>query len=218
MISEKIAKALWDIQSSLRGMLDIRNHLIAYGCSLVMSVEQVIDMHQCDGQHACRVQIKLTLLHSSGEELSIVAWGEGQDHGDKAIYKAITGARKYGLACLFNLATSDDPERDARTDEPPVAAAPAPKEEPKYERKPTKSKAKQQVPAQEAEPNEIPMGTKIKACLEHFRFESISQADLELWAGRHALIWDRDIMLRLEEFKEDPDELRKQIRQLKKEQ
>ena len=39
--------------------------------------------------------------------------GEGIDKGDKAGYKAYTGALKYFLADTFMVATGDDPERDS---------------------------------------------------------------------------------------------------------
>ena len=39
--------------------------------------------------------------------------GEGFDKGDKAGYKAMTGALKYYLACTFLVATGDDPETDS---------------------------------------------------------------------------------------------------------
>lgn len=39
--------------------------------------------------------------------------GEGFDKGDKAGYKAMTGALKYYLACTFLVATGDDPEKDS---------------------------------------------------------------------------------------------------------
>lgn len=39
--------------------------------------------------------------------------GEGFDKGDKAGYKAMTGALKYYLACNFLVATGDDPEVDS---------------------------------------------------------------------------------------------------------
>ena len=46
----------------------------------------------------------------SGEELSVRVAGEGADPGDKAPYKAMTGALKYALLQSFLLATGDDPE------------------------------------------------------------------------------------------------------------
>ena len=39
--------------------------------------------------------------------------GESFDKGDKAIYKAYTGALKYYFASAFNVATGDDPENDS---------------------------------------------------------------------------------------------------------
>lgn len=62
-------------------------------------------------EHVVRVLLRGTCIHvESGEERSTEMWGEGQDRGDKAFYKANTGARKYALANLFNLASGDDPE------------------------------------------------------------------------------------------------------------
>jgi hypothetical protein len=44
---------------------------------------------------------------------STVITGEGIDKGDKAGYKAYTGAVKYYLANTFLVATGDDPEKDS---------------------------------------------------------------------------------------------------------
>lgn len=46
-----------------------------------------------------------------GESTTIT--GEGMDKGDKAGYKAYTGALKYYLANTFMVATGDDPEKDS---------------------------------------------------------------------------------------------------------
>ena len=51
----------------------------------------------------------------SGEEIVAKVAGQGLDSGDKAPYKAMTGALKYALLQSFLLATGDDPE-DERTD------------------------------------------------------------------------------------------------------
>jgi hypothetical protein len=51
----------------------------------------------------------------SGEEIVAKVAGQGLDPGDKAPYKAMTGALKYALLQSFLLATGDDPE-DERTD------------------------------------------------------------------------------------------------------
>ena len=51
----------------------------------------------------------------SGEEIIAKVAGQGLDPGDKAPYKAMTGALKYALLQSFLLATGDDPE-DERPD------------------------------------------------------------------------------------------------------
>ncbi|MGO9603981.1 MAG: ERF family protein [Candidatus Binataceae bacterium] len=51
----------------------------------------------------------------SGEEIVAKVAGQGLDSGDKAPYKAMTGALKYALLQSFLLATGDDPE-DERPD------------------------------------------------------------------------------------------------------
>ena len=48
----------------------------------------------------------------SGEELTAKVAGQGLDAGDKAPYKAMTGALKYALLQSFLLATGDDPEEE----------------------------------------------------------------------------------------------------------
>src|ERR1700731_578035 len=51
----------------------------------------------------------------TGEEITAKVAGQGLDSGDKAPYKAMTGALKYALLQSFFLATGDDPE-DERAD------------------------------------------------------------------------------------------------------
>ena len=46
----------------------------------------------------------------TAEEITVKVAGEGVDAGDKAPYKAMTGALKYALLQSFLLATGDDPE------------------------------------------------------------------------------------------------------------
>ncbi len=68
-----------------------------------------------------RCTVKLTTVDcESGEGLSINSCGYSEDWsykenratGDKAIYKAITGATKYAVREMFALASTDDPEKD----------------------------------------------------------------------------------------------------------
>lgn len=67
-------------------------------------------------QYCVEVKVTLRIVHKSGEWMEIDCYGEGQDAGDKAIYKAITGARKYAIQCLLGLSSTDDPEEDSDED------------------------------------------------------------------------------------------------------
>jgi hypothetical protein len=58
----------------------------------------------------------------SGEELSVRVAGEGADAGDKAPYKAMTGALKYALLQSFLLATGDDPEDEHANSRPALGS------------------------------------------------------------------------------------------------
>jgi len=49
----------------------------------------------------------------SGELFSFQSIGTGADSGDKAAYKAATGALKYALLTAFLIPTGDDPENDS---------------------------------------------------------------------------------------------------------
>ena len=64
-------------------------------------------------QRVVRVELTMHIaveVDGQYHELSIKCAGEGADPTDKAVYKAITGAKKYGYAQLFALPTADDPE------------------------------------------------------------------------------------------------------------
>lgn len=86
-------------------------------------------------EHVSRLMLAARLTHESGEWVEITVPGEGQDRGDKGVYKAMTGARKYAVACLLGLATTDDPESDGRP--PESTGKPGVRE---TEAKPTKPK------------------------------------------------------------------------------
>lgn len=91
--------------------------LSAHGLALTFSVINAVpmDARTTKGggvQYAVLVNLEATLYHQSGQSLRFAGAGEGQDSGDKAVYKAITGARKYLIAQVLNLTTTDDPEAD----------------------------------------------------------------------------------------------------------
>jgi hypothetical protein len=65
----------------------------------------------------------------TGETAEVFGTGCGEDAGDKAVYKAITGAMKYFISKNFLLSTGDDPEKDSETEKGTFAGespAPAP--------------------------------------------------------------------------------------------
>ena len=91
-------------------------------CELSISPREIVDVSRArvelQGRNGARaenqVTIRVTWLvsHSSGEALECQTIGSGFDGGDKADYKAMTGARKYLFRLLFHIPTGDDPDRD----------------------------------------------------------------------------------------------------------
>lgn len=65
------------------------------------------------------LEVEYTLIDSaSGETIKFTGYGDGQDAGDKAVYKAKTGALKYALTSLFLIPTGDDPEKEGQSLQP----------------------------------------------------------------------------------------------------
>ncbi|WP_167371050.1 ERF family protein [Myxococcus virescens] len=72
-----------------------------------------VDRQKGNSDRLVTLTVRFTLHDGeSGETLSFEVLGEGQDPGDKATYKALTGATKYALLKLFLIPTGDDPEQD----------------------------------------------------------------------------------------------------------
>lgn len=59
-----------------------------------------------------KLEFELMDIDTGFGETTVIT-GEGIDKGDKAGYKAYTGALKYYLANTFMVATGDDPEKDS---------------------------------------------------------------------------------------------------------
>jgi len=78
--------------------------------------------------NSARVHGEFTFTHAPTETNIVVrAIGEGMDTGDKAIYKAMTGAFKYALRQTFVIETGDDPDKE-RLEETKETAPPTEKE------------------------------------------------------------------------------------------
>jgi hypothetical protein len=101
----------------------LRPAMVKHGLVLMPSCEEIKESGS-----KVYVRMSYTLAHTSGavwhEKLSM--WGCGMDSGDKAIYKAETGANKYMLFKLFSIPTGDDPEAGKQPEE--QAAKPAEKQ------------------------------------------------------------------------------------------
>lgn len=91
-----------------------------------------------------------------------VITGEGIDKGDKAGYKAYTGALKYFLADKFMVATGDDPEKESPDNKMNTKNTP----------KPTKATAKQIEMLKE-------LVTDIPAMLEYYKVEKIEDLTVQ---------------------------------------
>lgn len=69
-------------------------------------------------EYLVTVEMTLNLIDGdSGESLTIISLGTGQDPGDKAVAKAQTMALKYAWMAALNISTGDDPEADEGVDE-----------------------------------------------------------------------------------------------------
>lgn len=68
-------------------------------------------------EYIYRVDMDFVFMDAeTGESLTVQMSGEGQDVGDKAIFKAISGCQKYALMKAFMIPTGDDPEGDDDAD------------------------------------------------------------------------------------------------------
>lgn len=63
-------------------------------------------------QYLTTILMKFKLVNTDDPEdyYQALVGGQGQDAGDKGIYKAITGAKKYFISNTFMIPTGDDPE------------------------------------------------------------------------------------------------------------
>jgi hypothetical protein len=105
----------------------VRDAFSARGITCVPSSMEVTDSRRSVSDKQDVVTIRVTWLitdSESGYATSIQSFGSGADTGDKAVYKAMTGALKYALLMAFQIPTGDDPEASGDQGEstsPPAA-------------------------------------------------------------------------------------------------
>lgn len=144
---------------------------------LVPDVEKVevkdIPRQKGGTERLATLTVRFTLVDGdSGETHGFHVIGEGTDQGDKATYKAMTGATKYALLKLFLIPTGDDPELDdapaAKAQRQPQRPSPAPQQQPEAGRveRPRQEAAREAErvakavggEAQQAKPKEVRFG------------------------------------------------------------
>jgi hypothetical protein len=143
-----------------------------------------------------RVKIEGHLYHTSGESMPCSAWGEAWDKGDKSLYKAVTGARKYLIASLFNIYTGDDPEIDSpdASDGKPASkpaqrqTPPAPSTNGKKPTPPPPAKTPEAKPAEKAAPKRSDAEAcvtpeELNALLKRWEGEWPFAGNEKMWGG-----------------------------------
>jgi len=97
----------------------VRPLLTKHGVAIIPNVleEHVSDRTTAKGatELLCRLKVEFTFVDiESQQQISVVTSGHGADAGDKAAYKAMTGALKYALRQVFMISEGGE---DAEADE-----------------------------------------------------------------------------------------------------
>lgn len=92
-------------------VVEIRNYTIPAKEGVMQAVDVKMKFTFVDGD------VPRDLSYGGGPtQMTLHAWGTGTDKGDKAVYKAMTGALKYGLRNAFLIPDESDPEADSSVD------------------------------------------------------------------------------------------------------
>jgi len=94
----------------------VREKLAAHNVIMLPVGADVVESTRTPSEKQSLLTIRFTwrfIDGDSGETLDFQSVGTGADSGDKAAYKATTGAIKYALLTAFLIPTGDDPENDA---------------------------------------------------------------------------------------------------------
>lgn len=121
----------------------VRQELAKRNVLMLSSVVEA-QRYQIPTKHGSMGAIDLKVLYTfvdgdSGESKEFYGYGTGADSGDKASYKAHTGALKYALRNTFLVPDESDPEADEKTDTETKGAgtSPKPHQPPKQAPKPS---------------------------------------------------------------------------------
>ncbi len=94
----------------------------------LLLIPNVANLSAIDQYGNTNVTVEYTLAHKDGEvwpeKITVIGTGNDKNSkggvGDKGVYKAMTGANKYLLFKLFQIATGDDPETKEAAEPKPV--------------------------------------------------------------------------------------------------
>jgi hypothetical protein len=125
----------------------VRSNMARYGVMLVPSVDK-LEWREIQGKNGTEKIATLTVRFTATDgkdKFEFVVIGEGQDRGDKATYKAMTGATKYALLKLFLIPTGDDPETEGG-EQPHTGSRAAPRQQAAKQAEAPKPPAKVVIP------------------------------------------------------------------------
>lgn len=108
-------KLQYKFASEVSLLQTLRPSLLKHGVICIPSEAKSRESHIVtdDGKKAYRVVVDYIFVYThvaSNTHIQVAVVGEGVDHGDKASYKAATGALKYALRQPFLIETGDEPE------------------------------------------------------------------------------------------------------------
>lgn len=88
---------------------------------LMILPDVVVMVHAPEKPALIDIKMTFTIVNIDNPTDKVVAsmGGQGADNGDKAIYKAISGTKKYFYAVTFAISTGDDPEENSSNDKNP---------------------------------------------------------------------------------------------------
>lgn len=105
-----------DINSTFQRIF--HNHKIMFSASMISSEMRETTTRSGNTEFIYKANMRFTFFDAeTGESLTGCMSGEGQDNGDKALYKSISGTQKYILMKTFMITDHNDPEGDEGVDE-----------------------------------------------------------------------------------------------------
>lgn len=139
-----------------------------HGLICIPNQVEVTNIPKGDKDDITRIIYEFTIVDpETGDNIVLRHGGDGQDSGDKGIYKASTGAVKYFLMKLLMVSAEDDPESDNQ-EKSGAKLPPKKKSPPPPPKKDTPPPAAEEKPA-EAAPAEEPKKEEMKKPGDRFK-------------------------------------------------